>query len=72
LKVVSSGFNGAAFELSVEGFDTGTMYQLRRSQTLNGDFIDIGAPFTPAAANDVVSDPSPPAGRAFYIIEDLP
>lgn len=72
LKVVSSGFNGAAFELSVEGFDTGTMYQLRRSQTLNGDFIDIGAPFTPAASTGVVSDPSPPADRAFYIIEDVP
>jgi hypothetical protein len=72
LKVVSAGFNGAAFELTVEGFDTGTTYRLLRGQTMNGDFTPVGDPFTPAAATEVLTDPSPPPGRAFYVVEDLP
>lgn len=72
LIVTTSGFNGAAFELTVQGFDTAKSYQLRRSQTLTNDFVDVGAPFTPAAATEVVTDPSPPAGKAFYIVEEVP
>lgn len=72
LVVTTTGFNGAAFEMTVAGFDVLKQYQLRRSTTLNNDWVDVGVPFTPPAATSVVSDPSPPAGKAFYIIEDVP
>ena len=71
LQVIATGFNGAAFEMTVTGFDTGKTYQLRRSTTLSG-FSNVGAAFTPAGTTQVVSDPAPPAGKAFYMIQDVP
>ncbi len=72
LVVVASGFNGAAFEMTVQGFNTAKRYQLRRSLTLTNDWVNVGVPFTPAATTALVSDPNPPAGKAFYLIEDVP
>jgi|GEM_PF-3158139 len=71
LRVLSAGFNGGAFEVNVEGFDTGKMYVLRRSTDLQ-TFADVGTPFTPAASTDTVSDPSPEGPAAFYRIEEAP
>jgi hypothetical protein len=72
LRVLSSGFNGTAFEMTVQGFNTSKQYRLRVSTTLNDDWADVGLPFTPAAQTAVVSDPLPPGPRAFYIVEELP
>ncbi len=71
LVVTGTAFNGAAFEITVQGFDTAKSYQLRRSTDLV-EFEDVGLPFTPAASTEVVSDPEPPAGKAFYKIQDAP
>jgi hypothetical protein len=73
LIVTDARFNGAAFELTVTGFDTAKTYLLKRSGDLQDGFPDtVGAPFTPASATDTVSDPTPPAGRAFYKVEEAP
>lgn len=72
LKITLARFNNAAFELTVDGFNTAKQYQLRRSVTLNNDFQNVGVPFTPTATTQIVSDPSPPAGKAFYILQELP
>jgi hypothetical protein len=71
LVVTAALFNGTAFELHVQGFDTSKTYQLHRSTDLI-NFSEVGAAFTPAAAAQVVTDPAPPAGRAFYKIQDVP
>lgn len=71
LVVTGAAFDGAVFEITVQGFDTTKSYQLRRSTDLV-TFSDVGLPFTPAASTEVVSDPSPPAGKAFYKIQDAP
>ena len=71
LMVTSSRFNGAVFELQVQGFSTTKSYQLRRSTDLI-NFINVGAAFTPASSAQVVTDPAPPAGKAFYKIQDVP
>ncbi|QJE97464.1 discoidin domain-containing protein [Luteolibacter luteus] len=71
LVVTATSFNGAAFELHVQGFDTTKSYKLRRSTDLI-NFNDVGTPFTPTSSSQVVTDPAPPAGKAFYKIQDVP
>ena len=71
-RVAHAEFNGSSFEISLQNLDTTKTYQLRRSTNL-ATFSDIGLPFTPVSAARVVSDPSPPQGRAFYrIVETEP
>ena len=71
-RVAHAAFNGSSFEISLQNLDTTKTYQLRRSTNL-ATFSDIGLPFTPVSAARVVSDPSPPQGRAFYrIVETEP
>ncbi|WP_367875033.1 ThuA domain-containing protein [Luteolibacter sp. Populi] len=70
-RVASAGFNGSAFEIHLQNLDPAKTYILRRSQTLSG-FTNAGSPFTPAAAAMTVSDPAPPAGKAFYRLEEVP
>lgn len=73
LTVTAFGYNGPAFEMTVTGFELTRNYQLLRSTTLApGSFTAVGAPFTPSNTTQVVSDPAPPAGRAFYRIQDVP
>ena len=69
-KVIHTGFSGGVFQITVANLDTTKTYQLRRSTTL-ASFADLGAPFTPAAAQQIVTDPTPPAGKAFYRIVEV-
>jgi hypothetical protein len=69
LRILDAGFNGAAFEMQVAGFDTEKQYQLKRSTDLE-NFSPVGGPFTPAAETDTVSDPTPEGPKAFYRIEE--
>lgn len=69
-KVTLSKFNGAAFEITVVNLDTTKTYQLRRSTDMV-TFNPIGSSFVPAAAQQVLSDPTPPTGKAFYRIVEV-
>ncbi len=68
--VVVAAFNGPAFEISLQNLDPTKTYQLKRSTNLTS-FSNVGAPFSPAAPARVVSDPSPPAGKAFYRVVEI-
>jgi hypothetical protein len=68
--IVSSGFNGSAFELNVENLQPAVSYQLMRSGALT-DFDPLGAPVT-SVTTHTFSDPAPPAGKAFYRVTSVP
>jgi hypothetical protein len=70
-KILRAAFNGAAFEIEATGYDTTKQYQLKRSLDL-GTFTDLGGPFTPTGPNYTVQDTAPPAGKAFYRIDETP
>jgi hypothetical protein len=75
LVITDAGFNagGTAFEVTVTGLDTAKSYVLTRSADLQDGFpVTAFGPFTPASATETVSDPAPPAGEAFYRIEEAP
>ena len=74
LRITSAGFNGAAFEMTVTGFDTSKQYVLKRSANLADEFpTQVGTAFTPAGVTDTVSDPTPPLpDDAFYRVEEAP
>ncbi|WP_367874153.1 hypothetical protein [Luteolibacter sp. Populi] len=69
--VTSSGFNGAAFELSAINLVPAKSYRLMRSTTLGNDFAIVGAPVT-GVATQIFSDPAPPPTKAFYRVEEVP
>ncbi|MCW1923896.1 carbohydrate-binding protein [Luteolibacter arcticus] len=71
LIVTACGFNGGAFELTVTGFDTGKQYLLKRATNLES-FESVGSAFTPLGVTAIITDPSPPASRAFYRVEEAP
>ena len=71
LKVTGTSLSGGVFNITVTGFNTTKSYQLTRSTALT-TFSNVGVPFTPAASTQVVTDPAPPAGKAFYRITELP
>jgi hypothetical protein len=69
--VTGTGFNGAAFELNVDGLDPATSYLLKRSETLQDDFpTTIGAPVMPSSSTHTFTDPSPTGGWGFYRVEE--
>ncbi|MEK7952349.1 hypothetical protein [Luteolibacter soli] len=68
--VISSGFNGAAFELTVTNLTLSKSYVLARGTNLTG-FSPVGSPVTGATIH-TFSDPTPPAVKAFYRIEEAP
>jgi hypothetical protein len=68
--IVSSGFNGAAFEVTAANLNASKTYTLARGTDL-GSFAPIGATFS-GGTTHTFSDPSPPAGRAFYRVEETP
>ncbi len=70
-QVAAAAFNGAAFQIQLQNLDVTKTYVLRRSQTLLS-FTNVGQPFIPTATSMTLSDPSPPAGKAFYRIEEAP
>lgn len=72
LTVVSQGFAGGAYEITVSGFNTTKSYVLTRSLDLASPFVTVGAAFSPTSATFKVSDPAPPAGRAFYRVMEAP
>ncbi len=73
LIITATGFSGAAFQMTVTGFEVGKNYQLLRSTNLaGGSFAPVGAPFTATAATQVVSDPAPPTVKSFYRLQDVP
>ncbi|WP_353568885.1 thrombospondin type 3 repeat-containing protein [Haloferula sargassicola] len=67
--VSAAAFNGAAFEITVEGLDPAKTYTLARSTTMEG-FTALGDPVT-GTDQVTFSDPAPPTGRAFYVIEEV-
>lgn len=69
-KVTLSKFNGAAFEITVVNLDTTKTYQLRRSTDMV-TFNPAGAAFVPTASQQVLSDPTPPSGKAFYRVVEV-
>lgn len=73
ISILSAGFNGAAFDLVVSGFDITKQYVLKRSANLQDSFPTTAAgPFTPTDVTNTVSDLAPPAGQAFYRVELVP
>lgn len=69
-KVIQTGFEGGDFKITVADLDTTKTYQLRRSVDL-ALFTDLGAPFVPAGAQQVLTDENPPAGKAFYQVVEV-
>ena len=69
-KVTLSKFNGAAFEITVVNLDTTKTYQLRRSTDMV-TFNPVGSSFVPATSQQVLSDATPPSGKAFYRIVEV-
>ncbi|WP_193213401.1 hypothetical protein [Luteolibacter marinus] len=71
--VTGSGFNGAAFEMTVTGLDPSKRYLLKRSADLTDGYpARIGPPVAPADITATFTDPSPAGGRAFYRVEEAP
>lgn len=68
--VTHTGFSGGVFQITVNNLDTTKTYQLKRSTNL-ASFANLGTTFTPAAAQQIVTDPAPPAGKAFYRIVEV-
>jgi hypothetical protein len=60
---------GVRFDVTVTGLDPGARYRLVRSADLNGFPEVIVSGFKPDGTTDTISDPNPPAGRAFYRVE---
>ncbi len=69
LRVVAAGFNGEAFEISVEGMIPSSSYVLAWSSNLSS-FVPLGLPVTGMTA-ETFSDPAPPQGRSFYRVEEV-
>ncbi|HEY1121247.1 MAG TPA: hypothetical protein VGE67_06585, partial [Haloferula sp.] len=67
--VISSGFNGAAFELTVANLTTSKSYTLARGTDL-GSFSPIGSVVT-GVTTHTFSDPTPPTGKAFYRVQEV-
>ncbi|MEM1084958.1 MAG: hypothetical protein AAGI48_12675 [Verrucomicrobiota bacterium] len=73
LVVESAGFNGAAFEMTVSGLDTGKMYVMKRSENLTDSFpTTIGTAATPGSDTETFSDPSPTGDEGYYRVEEVP
>jgi len=74
--VISSGFNGGAFEITFGGLDTSSQYALKRTTDLTSSTeVEIGVPVAPSSSTSLFSDPTPPSGggaRAFYQLEKVP
>lgn len=68
--IVSSSFNGAAFEVVVTNLDVSSTYTLARGVSLQ-DFTPIGDTVTGVSGGTFV-DPAPPVGKAFYRIQNAP
>jgi hypothetical protein len=68
--ITSSGFNGAAFEVTAGNLVATKTYTLARGTDLSG-FTPIGTTFT-GGTTHTFSDPAPPAGRAFYRVQETP
>jgi hypothetical protein len=68
--IISTGFNGTAFEVTAGNLEAAKSYTLARGTTLGG-FTPLGAVFT-GGTTHTFSDPSPPAGRAFYRVQETP
>lgn len=68
--VISFGFNGAAYEVSVENLVPTKNYRLTRDTNLTG-FTPIGTAVS-GVTTHTFSDPAPPAGKAFYRVEETP
>ena len=72
LVVESAGFNlGGGFELTVSGLSTSRTYRLVRGTDLI-TFPNVVEEKVPATESDVFTDPTPPAGKAFYRVELVP
>ena len=74
LEVLGFGISAAgSFDLTVGGLDLLKSYVLRRSQTLMpGSWTDVDSSFTPTSSSQMVSDPAPLTGAAFYRVEESP
>ena len=68
-KVIASGFNGTAFEVSVESLAAAKTYTLARSTDLL-TFTPVGNPVT-GVTTFTFSDPAPTAGKGFYVIGEV-
>ncbi len=73
LTVVNAELVENRFEIEVKGFDPLKQYWLKRGTDLATGFpTQVGEAFTPTSVSDTLTDPAPPAGRAFYRIEEAP
>lgn len=70
-EVASAGIVGTTYVLTAENLAPTKSYRLVRSTTLDNDFAQVGATVTFATTYSFV-DPAPPAGKAFYRVEELP
>ena len=66
------GFDAGAFQIQATGLDTGTQYQLVRSENLADGFPTIvDGPRLPAGTSDTFEDSSPPTEQGFYRLEEV-
>lgn len=73
LRVTSSGFSNGKFVVDVAGLNPFKTYTLKRSDDLRGfpTTVETLLPSMTAAGNTAtLTDPAPPAGRAFYRVQD--
>lgn len=67
-----AGMHGTTFEVTASGLVAGRRYVLKRSTRPVGDFqAQVGEPFVASAGCETLADPAPPAGAAFYRVEEL-
>lgn len=72
VKVTGIARVGGSIQITVTNLDPTKTYKLRRSSPNINAFTDLGAAFTPSGTTQVLTDNAPPAGKAFYIIQDVP
>jgi len=75
LRILSAGFNGAAFEVETTGLDTSKSYVMKRSDDLQDGFpTTVDGPRVPTDVTDTFTDPDPlsQGAKAFYRIEEAP
>ncbi|MCW1923850.1 hypothetical protein OKA05_14880 [Luteolibacter arcticus] len=73
LKTLGFGISAPnAFDMQASGLTVGATYHLRRSATLGEPWTTVGDPIVPASSSQMLSDPNPLAGKAFYRLERNP
>ena len=73
LRISAIRYAGNVVEVDAASLEPGTSYRLTRSTNLQDGFpVIVDGPRLPTGTAMTFTDPSPPADRAFYRVEEAP